>query len=171
MISFHRFYKQITTTTWFLVKQTYVNSRYSRRIRSTYIFSLVPSMKVCDAESCKWRMSIIYCCKLKSLSLNPSHFYRFYLQIGTHDGVFHCDEVMACYMLKLLPQYKDASVVRTREIKKLDDCEIVVDVGSVFDHEKRRYDHHQREFTETLSSLRPELGEKYKIRLVNLFVT
>uniref|UniRef100_A0A1E1WQN8 Uncharacterized protein n=1 Tax=Pectinophora gossypiella TaxID=13191 RepID=A0A1E1WQN8_PECGO len=30
---------------------------------------------------------------------------------------------------------------------------------------KKRYDHHQREFRETLSTLRPELGDKYKIKL------
>ena len=28
--------------------------------------------------------------------------------IGTHGGLFHCDEVLACYMLKVLPEYKDA---------------------------------------------------------------
>ena len=28
--------------------------------------------------------------------------------IGTHSGHFHCDEALACYMLKLLPEYKDA---------------------------------------------------------------
>ena len=33
-------------------------------------------------------------------------------KIGTHNGVFHCDEVLACYMLKKLPQYKDATIVR-----------------------------------------------------------
>ena len=32
--------------------------------------------------------------------------------IGTHDGKFHCDEVLACSMLKLLPEYKDAEIVR-----------------------------------------------------------
>ncbi|KAJ8711903.1 hypothetical protein PYW08_008857 [Mythimna loreyi] len=87
------------------------------------------------------------------------------MKIGTHDGVFHCDEVLACYMLKLLPQYKDAVIVRTRDTAKLNECDIVVDVGAVFDHEKKRYDHHQREFNETLSSLRPELGDKFKIKL------
>lgn len=34
------------------------------------------------------------------------------VKIGTHDGTFHCDEVLACALLKLLPQYKDASIVR-----------------------------------------------------------
>ena len=28
------------------------------------------------------------------------------VKIGTHNGTFHCDEVMACYLLKLLPEYK-----------------------------------------------------------------
>lgn len=67
-------------------------------------------------------------------------------------------------MLKLLPEYKDAEIIRTRDMNKLKECDIVVDVGSVFDHDKKLYDHHQREFDETLSSLRPELGEKYKIK-------
>ncbi|KAG6445534.1 hypothetical protein O3G_MSEX003943 [Manduca sexta] len=87
------------------------------------------------------------------------------MKIGTHDGVFHCDEVLACFMLKSLPQYKDAEIVRTRDMVKLNECHIVVDVGAVFDHHTKRYDHHQREFNETLSSLRPELGDKYKIKL------
>ena len=28
------------------------------------------------------------------------------LKIGTHNGSFHCDEALACYMLKCLPKYK-----------------------------------------------------------------
>ena len=27
--------------------------------------------------------------------------------IGTHSGAFHCDEALACAMLKLLPEFKD----------------------------------------------------------------
>lgn len=36
-------------------------------------------------------------------------------KIGTHNGVFHCDEVFACFMLKQLPIYKDAEIIRTRD--------------------------------------------------------
>ncbi len=32
--------------------------------------------------------------------------------IGTHDGKFHADEALACYMLRLLPEYADAMIVR-----------------------------------------------------------
>ncbi|CED82380.1 Predicted metal-binding protein [Phaffia rhodozyma] len=70
------------------------------------------------------------------------------LVIGTHSGTFHCDEALAVFMLKLLPQYKDASVVRTRDPATLDTCDIVVDVGGVYDESVHRYDHHQRGFTE-----------------------
>jgi len=34
--------------------------------------------------------------------------------IGTHDGAFHCDEVLACVMLRLLPEYSDAQIIRYR---------------------------------------------------------
>jgi hypothetical protein len=34
--------------------------------------------------------------------------------IGTHDGNFHCDESLAISLLKLLPTYQDAVVIRSR---------------------------------------------------------
>ncbi|GAB0088571.1 Myg1 [Sergentomyia squamirostris] len=87
-------------------------------------------------------------------------------KIGTHDGNFHCDEALACFLLKNhVEEYKDAEIIRTRKDEILDKCDIVVDVGGVFDPAKKRYDHHQKSFQESLSSLRPEFGSKYKIRL------
>ena len=38
---------------------------------------------------------------------------------------------MAIVLLKKLPEYKDWTVVRTRDPKVLDTCDIVVDVGGV----------------------------------------
>ena len=64
--------------------------------------------------------------------------------IGTHNGTFHCDEVFACYMLKLLPEYQNATIVRTRDPKLLSECDILVDVGGIYDPTIHRYDHHQR---------------------------
>ena len=37
------------------------------------------------------------------------------VRIGTHDGTFHCAEVLACVFLKMLPEYCDAEIVRTRD--------------------------------------------------------
>ncbi|XP_046743042.1 MYG1 exonuclease isoform X2 [Diprion similis] len=85
--------------------------------------------------------------------------------IGTHDGCFHCDEALACYMLKLLPRFKNASIVRTRDQKILDTCDIVVDVGGVYDPSTHRYDHHMREFKETLSTVIKNRGYKSTIKL------
>ena len=47
------------------------------------------------------------------------------IHIGTHDGSFHCDEVLAISMLKCLPRYSDAVVVRTRDMSILNQCNIV----------------------------------------------
>ena len=65
-------------------------------------------------------------------------------KIGTHNGTFHCDEALACFMLKQLPEYRHADIVRTRNPEELAKCDVVVDVGGVYDPEKHRYDHHQR---------------------------
>ncbi|KAI0001998.1 metal-dependent protein hydrolase [Russula vinacea] len=68
--------------------------------------------------------------------------------IGTHNGTFHCDEALAVYMLRLTKAYRDADVKRTRDPAILDTCDIVVDVGAVYDESKQRFDHHQRGFGE-----------------------
>uniref|UniRef100_A0A8C6TAS5 Chromosome 12 open reading frame 10 n=1 Tax=Neogobius melanostomus TaxID=47308 RepID=A0A8C6TAS5_9GOBI len=78
------------------------------------------------------------------------------IKIGTHNGTFHCDEVLACFFLRQLPEYKNAEIVRTRDPAKLAECDIVVDVGGKFDPKTHRYDHHQRTFSESYHSLCPE---------------
>lgn len=82
--------------------------------------------------------------------------------IVTHDGIFHADDVLACFMLKLLPELKDAVIIRTRDENIINDGDIVVDVGAVYDHSKHRYDHHQRTFNETMDSLS---GGKYSFTI------
>jgi len=73
--------------------------------------------------------------------------------ICTHNGTFHCDEAMACFMLKQTKQFHDAEIIRTRDQALIDQQDVVVDVGGVYDPSKHRYDHHQRGFFETLSTL------------------
>ena len=64
--------------------------------------------------------------------------------IGTHNGKFHCDEALACFMLRKLPEYSNAEIIRTRDPKVLNTCDVVVDVGGDYDPSSHRYDHHQR---------------------------
>jgi len=68
--------------------------------------------------------------------------------IGTHNGTFHCDEALAVFLLRQTSKYKDANLIRTRDPAKLATCDIVVDVGAVYDPTAQRFDHHQRGFTE-----------------------
>lgn len=83
--------------------------------------------------------------------------------IGTHSGMFHCDDVLACYLLKQLPAYKHANIVRSRDLDVLKECDIVVDVGNVYNHASKRYDHHQKEFNHTLNSL--DQKKDYHVKL------
>lgn len=69
--------------------------------------------------------------------------------IGTHNGTFHADEALAVFMLRLLPEYKNSPLVRTRDASVLETCHTVVDVGGVHSDEAKRYDHHQKGFTTT----------------------
>ncbi|XP_069687748.1 MYG1 exonuclease isoform X2 [Periplaneta americana] len=89
-------------------------------------------------------------------------------KIGTHNGVFHCDEILACYMLKRIPAYRNAELIRTRDEEVLSTCDIVVDVGGVYDPSRHRYDHHQREFNETMNSLNPSKPWKTKLSSAGL---
>ncbi|KAI8642725.1 metal-dependent protein hydrolase [Parasitella parasitica] len=68
--------------------------------------------------------------------------------IGTHSGHFHCDEALAVSLLKKTKEFAGANLIRTRDSNKLAECDIVVDVGGVYDPATHRYDHHQRGFTE-----------------------
>ncbi|KAK7749170.1 hypothetical protein SLS62_008351 [Diatrype stigma] len=68
------------------------------------------------------------------------------ITIGTHNGHFHADEALAVYLLRQLPAYAGAELVRTRDPARLAACHTVVDVGGEYDAARHRYDHHQRGF-------------------------
>ncbi|XP_052210857.1 uncharacterized protein LOC127813759 [Diospyros lotus] len=68
--------------------------------------------------------------------------------VGTHNGSFHCDEALACFMLRLTAAFSAAQIIRTRDPKVLETLDAVVDVGGVYDPSRDRYDHHQKGFNE-----------------------
>lgn len=70
--------------------------------------------------------------------------------LGTHNGKFHLDEVVATAILINL--FPEAKLLRSRFIDALNQCDIVYDVGGVFDSGTLRFDHHQRCFNNTFSS-------------------
>lgn len=62
------------------------------------------------------------------------------LIIGTHNGIFHIDEVVACAILCLLYPHMTFWILRTRDAAMLAKCNVCVDIGG------GRYDHHQKGF-------------------------
>lgn len=71
--------------------------------------------------------------------------------IGTHNGSFHADEIFAIAMIRSF-QDSQATWVRTRDAAVLAGCDVVVDVGGVYDVATRRFDHHQKSYTGERSS-------------------
>ncbi|KAK6250790.1 hypothetical protein SCA6_004795 [Theobroma cacao] len=67
-------------------------------------------------------------------------------RVGTHNGSFHCDEALACFMIRLTNKFSNAQIVRTTDSQVLENLDAVVDVGGVYDPTRDRYDHHQRGF-------------------------
>lgn len=72
--------------------------------------------------------------------------------VGTHSGPFHADEVTACALLSVCDLIDPDKIVRTRDPKKLAECEFVCDVGGFYDPPKKQFDHHQVDYTGLLSS-------------------
>lgn len=70
---------------------------------------------------------------------------RPHITVATHGGKFHVDEVTATAVLDKVygDQGIDLDIVRTRDPLVLAEADIVYDVGWLYDHERRRYDHHQ----------------------------
>ena len=66
------------------------------------------------------------------------------MQVATHDGSFHADEVFAIAALGLLPEQLE--VVRTRDRELLAAADLRVDVGFRYDPDAGDFDHHQRDF-------------------------
>lgn len=63
----------------------------------------------------------------------------------THNGDFHADEVFTTAVL--MEVFPGIQVTRTRDSEIIEAADIVYDVGGVYDHERRRYDHHQNDDT------------------------
>lgn len=68
--------------------------------------------------------------------------------ICTHSGTFQADEAMGCWMLRQLPEYYQSRIVRTRDDNIIPTYDIVLDVGGIYNHIQKRYDHHQRDYSE-----------------------
>ena len=93
----------------------------------------------------------------KNISINSDKKTKKTITIGTHNGLFHCDEVVACALLSMFIQNLygeevDINIIRTRDPSILEKCDICVDIG------EGKYDHHYTGFNEKRDG---ENGEMY----------
>ncbi len=68
------------------------------------------------------------------------------ITLVTHDGSFHTDDVFACALLSLMLEKKSDryEVIRTRDMKIINEGDYVFDVGEIYNKDKNRFDHHQK---------------------------
>lgn len=67
--------------------------------------------------------------------------------VVTHNGLFHADEGFGVAFLSLLLG-SEVRVIRTRNPAQIEQADVALDVGGVYNNAGLRYDHHQREFTD-----------------------
>ncbi len=60
----------------------------------------------------------------------------------THSGKFHADDVFATAVLRKV--FGEVEVIRSRDLAVIATGDIVYDVGSAYDPETNRFDHHQK---------------------------
>jgi uncharacterized UPF0160 family protein len=75
------------------------------------------------------------------------------VNIVTHSGRFHADDIFAVAVLYLFLEHSDfpawrnrdmaIKLIRTRDESKFSDADFVLDVGGIYDEENNRFDHHQ----------------------------
>ena len=79
-----------------------------------------------------------------------------HIQVVTHDGIFHADELLACAALSIAYGRDNLAIIRTRDSKVLEIATQnkdtwVIDVGNSYDPEMLNFDHHMRDFNLTNS--------------------
>lgn len=74
------------------------------------------------------------------------------VKIGTHDGVFHADDILAISCLKTICWWCEFEIVRSRDTNILNACDLLIDVGGKYDGQKY-FDHHQNKHLECSASL------------------
>ena len=79
------------------------------------------------------------------------------LHLCVHGGEFHLDDVFCCYIMSsLYGERCNNKVVIHRTVntgdelkKEIENYDFVMDTGMEYDHSKRHYDHHQKDYYET----------------------
>ena len=87
------------------------------------------------------------------------------ISIVTHSGIFHCDDVCACTLLKYLLGEDNVNIIRTRDMAVIEKGDYVVDVGLVYDPDNNRFDHHQRGCFECFECVEESSEKEEKVQI------
>ena len=79
-----------------------------------------------------------------------------HIQVVTHDGIFHADELLACAALSIAYGRNNVAIIRSRDSKVLEVATQnkdtwTIDVGNSYDPSLLNFDHHMRDFNLTNS--------------------
>lgn len=77
--------------------------------------------------------------------MSIASLFRKKVTIVTHDGSYHADDVMATAILGLWLEKQNIPyrIIRTRDDTTIASADYAYDLGGIYDHALRRYDHHQ----------------------------
>lgn len=78
------------------------------------------------------------------------------IQVVTHNGIFHADELLACSLLCIAYGRNNVGIIRSRDHKVLEVATSnkdtwTIDVGNSYDPSMLNFDHHMRDFDVTNS--------------------
>lgn len=73
-----------------------------------------------------------------------SHATQKKMLIATHSGSFHADDVFGVAVLRIL--FPGSELIRTRDPQRFAVADFLVDVGSEWEPQRGRFDHHQKGF-------------------------
>ncbi len=86
--------------------------------------------------------------RMKTTSSSSLSFPISTKTIATHNGTFQADEALGVWLLRQTSEYYQSKVIRTRDESVYSKADIVIDVGGVYEHPMKKYDHHQRDYDE-----------------------
>src|SRR3989344_9093627 len=68
-------------------------------------------------------------------------------KLVTHNGSFHADDVFAAAVLSIYLEKRRETfeIIRTRDEEIIKTGDYVFDVGGIYDADKNRFDHHQKD--------------------------
>lgn len=122
-------------------------SRSNSPARKKQRTDTMPSANSSSKKITDWESSIVADnCNVVSKIEQLDEKYRDRNFICTHHGGFHCDEALAIAMLKLLPEFQNLPILRTRDPETIKQAKIVVDVGGEYSMDSLRFDHHMGTF-------------------------